>query len=247
MQPLTFAALLAIASLAMVYAMVQFSRAYFEARDTAGWLVAYALTWVAIVILLVAFLREDLRRNLPLVIGIPLGWFALHALILRFGIALRDAPRPVARPVTELDDDLDDDEEPAHEPPLLVKAYGYLKSAAFIVLMVCLVGVGEQMESMQAIDDQLAPHRSRLVALFATLVAAGFALFMGGIIRLLLTAKQSRVIVIGAVSAIVSACALGIVALPPGGKLLVIVTVGYAVVRIVTSSFRRIRHTPTDR
>lgn len=259
---------LAVFSIAMVVAMVRYSRAVLASQEPGIWFTAYLLSWAGIIASLVFLLDDALERNLAILIAFPLGWFALHALILRFGIALRDAPPPPARP--RVFEDVEDVEDVIGEPPpppltLTERVIAWLivtwrKLRSVLVALVIIV-IGQQLGFLHQIDRALAPYRSRLVTILALLIALGFALFMGGIIRFVLRGGQSGqttlhavldswrdgtwtsnvyfIIVAGVFLWLVSAAALGIVVLPPGLKLLVILTIAYTIFRIATAALSR--------
>jgi hypothetical protein len=255
-HPLAFVALLAVTSLVMVYAMVQLSRAILARQQTGNWPVLYAASWAAILIVIVLFLRGEpgaLEANLPIVIAFPLGWLALHWLLVRFAMAIRDAPKPPPR-TTPVEDD--EDEWFAHEPPPMVtwakRAAEFAKLTFNLFLASLVIAVGELLEPLHRIDVRLAPYRSRLTTILIVLAVTGFVMFMGGIIRFVLKGGQSGtlantplVVPAGVALMIVSLCALGIVAGPPGLKLLVMLVVAFLAVRITISTIRRTRHTPT--
>lgn len=152
----------------------------------------------------------------------------------------------------------DEDDEFAHEPPPLVtwgkRGIELAKWTAHLFVVLTVVGIGEQLETLRRIDTGLAPYRSRLIVIFGVLIAIGFVLFMGGILYFVLKGGQSgtlanrpRTVLAGVALAIVSLCALGIAAGPPGLKLLAIATVVYVAVRIAISTTRRSRRTPSGR
>ena len=231
------------ASAAMTWAMVQYSRAKMAGTDPGGWLSAYAMGWAAILSILVVFIGEEpgaLRRNLPLLVIFPLGWFALHALVLHFGMALRDAP---AVPVPPGSDDV----APPPPPTLIQRIVGAVKTIVWIFFALVIIGIGEAIPALKNLDRNLAPHRERITAVLITLLFAGFALFMGGILRLVLRGKGNKVIITGVLLSILTACAFGIALGPPGLKLLVMLTVAYAVLRIFISMWHRTRRRPSGR
>lgn len=255
MHPIAFAALLAAFSALMVYAMVQYSRTVLHSQNPAKWRSAYLLAWAAIMVVVIGFVNREpgaVERNLPILLAFPLGWFALHALILRFGVAIRDSPRRPRRPQTVPDiEEEEDDDEVDHvvpEPPRwLTRTVALLKMMLTATVVLTVIAVGEQIESLQRLDEALLPYRPRLTTGLIALTILGFAMFMGGIIRLILTTVQSRIIIAGVIVMLAGACALGIVAGEPGLKLLAILTVAYVVARIAISMLRRSLHTPTGR
>lgn len=268
MHPLLFVALLAVAALAMVYAMVQFSLAHLRREDPGRWLGAYLLTWGAMAAILVMYLRAEpgaLRANAAVLIGFPLGWFALHALILRFGAAIRDAPEPVPGPTAApAEEDADGSVEviPRPDPTLFERAVvatiRLVRLIAFLVVIGLIMAIGEELEILRAIDARLLPYRPQLVPILAALIATGFAAFMGGIIYFVLTGGQSGtltlrggnvpiVIVAGVLLLVLSAAALGALVLPAGVKLVLIVFFAYALVRAVIGTIRRTRGTSAVR
>lgn len=247
--------------MAMVFAMVQFSRAHLAARDPGLWRAAYLLLWVAILAILVVFLGDALEKNLPILIAVPLGWFALHALILRFAGALRDAPPPPPRPRPPDEEEEEDALAEPEPPPLslteraVIWVIGTWRMARSVLLALVIIVVGQQLGFLHQIDRELAPHRSRVVTLLVVLIAAGFALFMGGIIRFVVRGGQSGqttlqevvdswrdgtwtgnvyfFIVAGVFLWLISAAALGIVVLPPGLKLLILLAIAYSTIRLL--------------
>jgi hypothetical protein len=96
-------AAVAVLSLLMVVAMVQFSRAMLDAGIPADvrasrrkwWGLAYAALWVGIVGAFVVLLRHErgpnARKNWLLLTVMVVGWWGLHGLILWFGGALARA------------------------------------------------------------------------------------------------------------------------------------------------------------
>jgi hypothetical protein len=149
-----------------------------------------------------------------------------------------------------------DEDDFAHEPPPVVtwgrRAIELAKWTAHLLVVLTIIGIGEQLETLRRIDTGLAPYRSRLILIFGVLIATGFVMFMGGIIRFVLKGGQSGTlantpftVLAGVALAIISLCALGIAAGPPGLKLLVIVTAVYIAIRIAISTTRRSRRTPT--
>jgi hypothetical protein len=152
----------------------------------------------------------------------------------------------------------EEDDEFAHEPPPIVRvstrAIRFAKWVGSLFLVSLLIAIGDDLAVLQRIDTGLAPYRSRLVVILGVLLAASFVMFMGGILFFVLKGGRSgtlantpRVVPAGVALAILSLCALGIVAGPPGLKLLTMVVVAFIVIRIAISTTRRTRHTPTGR
>lgn len=272
-HPLAFAALLAGASLAMVYAMVQYSRARLESRDPGHWLTTYLLTWALILAIVIIFLGDDLRRNLPFLAVFTVGWFAVHWLILRFAIAVRDAPKPPPRdaPVVEKEQEVEEEEElvGSAEIPLtlferaVVIVVWLTRWVVSLGIAMLLIVVGSALPFLHTFDARLAPYRGRLLWIFGIGVVLGWLIFMiaimtfvlrggqsgGASLRDLVTGRTNRLFEVIASSValwLVCAIAFGIVVLPPGLKLLVIVAAAYIVIRF-TSTFLRMRRTPSDR
>lgn len=70
--------------LAMVYAMVEYSKAVVEKRETRRmWGQIYALIWFAIMLLLFVFIGDEIDRNSVLFFGVPAVIVGVHLLILR--------------------------------------------------------------------------------------------------------------------------------------------------------------------
>ena len=90
---------LALFSMAMVVAMVRFSLAVLDKEASPvrrkTWGAIYLFLWVGIVATFVHFMMTadpaNGARQAPFVLVAPLGWFALHGLMLSFGVALQRA------------------------------------------------------------------------------------------------------------------------------------------------------------
>lgn len=267
MNPFVFAGSLAVLSLAMVFAMVQYSRAYLDERDRTPererWGVIYLMLWAAILALLVVFAD---RFDVMMVV-VPAAWFAVHGLILRFGAALREAVledrrRAALEPVVELDEE--EPEEPEAPPPppptFAQKLLSILRWIVSIVAVLIVIAIGEAIPFLRRIDAAVAPHKIALQIFLGILLAAGFAMFMGGIIHMVLksrscedgeltfaevqrawhegtwrdTVRMRRFFLIagGVLLAVMSGASLAILTATPGIKLLVIIAVTYAAIRM---------------
>ena len=247
----------------MVYAMVQVSRAHLRDEDPAGWRGAYLISWGVILLVLILFLRGEpgaLERNAAWLLLFPLGWFALHALLLRFAVALRELherPLRAGAPLADAEEEeAEDDADAAHEapsaPPWLTRTIAFAKSASVMLFLLLVFVIGENIAAMHAIDTAIAPHRTTVVMVLGLVTAAGFALFMASTIGFVLKGGQSGIyrfrertgnlspaMVVGPLITFLGAGALGVVVLPPGAKLLVMVTFAYAAARILIATTRR--------
>lgn len=245
MSPLLFVAALAVLSLAMLAAMVRFSRAVLRREESAvQWGLFYAALWVLIFGLAATFLGDDLERNRNLLILIPGAMIVLHALFLRIGIALRDAPPPPPprrRVFPEDEEEEEEEEEPPPPPPptWLDRGKRVLQWVGMLALTLALIVIGQSIGALHDLDAALAPYRADAALLLGVLAAAGFAAFMIGVFR------GTKMAVAGVVTAILSGSALAVVFAPPGIKLLVIATVAYAALRTVMG-WRRL-HLPPRR
>lgn len=244
MQQVALLVALAVASMATVAAMVRFSRAVLQREDNpAQWGFLYAGAWVVVLGILATFLGQDLQRNLVVFIAIPAGIIVLHALLLRLSMAMRDAPppRPVPRPPFAAEEEEEEEEEfgtpTAHEPPLPVRAFFVAAWAARwavgVFLCIVVIVIGESLPPLHAMDARLAPHRTVIGYVLGSIAAAAFAAFMIGAVA------GRRFGIAGAVVLLVAAALLGIVFAPPGVKLIVILTAGYAAVRTIAGFIRR--------
>jgi len=205
---------LAVAALAMVYAMVQWSTALLEAeppatsRRTRLWGAVYAGLWAVLVALFLRlFLLADggLRPGavgwLALFVG---GWWTLHGLILWFGRTLQRANAQAAaaaleQPATdaetepatgETEPEAEEVEPPVtrrrarRKPPRLVRRI--VAWAVMIGLVLVAMVLGE-LPPLQALERWTEANETPLAAAVGGLAALGFALFMGSIIHMLLT------------------------------------------------------------
>ncbi|HEX2123377.1 MAG TPA: hypothetical protein VHL59_17230 [Thermoanaerobaculia bacterium] len=278
----TFVALLAALSVVMVVALVEHAKAFLaERRDEErmrawGWV--YALLWIAIISLIAIHTDAGLRA----VIAVPAAFIALQLLILWFGNRLRLvtlAEREIARSRRVLIEEEPEEEEeeeqlaPPPPPPTLAQRIAaglrsFIRWVVTVTIVLAIIGVGENIDALHRLDAALLPHRPALRVVLPALVAIGFAMFMGGVLSLLLRMPQrvgrrendgeisllelkqrwhdgtwrdsTRVkrffVVIGGVAlAILAGAAMAVVFATPGIKLLVMLVVGFAVVRVILS------------
>ncbi len=276
----TFVGLLAVLSIVMVVAMVEHAKAFLaERRDEErmrawGWV--YALLWIAIISLIAIYTNAGVLT----VIAVPAAFIAVQLLILWFGNRLRVvtlAEREIARSRRVLIEEEEPEEEEEEEelappppPPTLAQkiAAGVRSFIGWVVtvtIALVIIGVGENIDALDRLDAALLPHRPTLRVVLIALVAAGFAMFMGGILSLVLRMPQrygrkenegeisllelkqrwhdgtwrdsTRVkrffVIIGGVTlAILAGAAMAVVFATPGVKLLVMLVVGFAAVRL---------------
>ena len=96
-----------------------------------------------------------------------------------------------------------------------------------------VIAIGESIPALHHLDEALAPHRESLRTICIAAIALGFAMFMGGILHLVLRqGKPSSVITGGVVLASLAGAALLIATATPGLKLLVILVCAYVFFRI---------------
>lgn len=250
MPPVSLAvvlAALAVFSLATVAALVRFSRAVLQrdARERTRWGWIYAASWLAVLATIALFLGDDLRRNAMIVLAIPAAILIMHALLLRFAIAIRDAnERDRAQPrrdpsrfaPPEEEEEEEEEELPPPPPPttaerIRIAFRNAIRWIVSVAIALVLIAVGENLRVLHQLDAALAPHRVVVGRVLAILTAAGFALFMAGAIRFALTKEQPRYLIPGALTMIAGGMALAIVLTPPGVKLIVIIAAVYALTR----------------
>jgi hypothetical protein len=292
MPLLTFVIVLAVLSLAMVYAMVQFTRAVLvPASGARAWGVAYGAAWLAIVGWIVLYAGPA-----PMLGVVAVAWLVVHAAIVWLGTRLRAAaqrPLPPRSTIIENEEEEEEEEPPPPPPPTpptaREKILGAVRSALGLAAVLLVLAIGENIAALRQLDAALAPFRGTLLLLLGLLAAAGFALFLGGIIAFVLRGGDSetergiedvharrlgitrppvqrdseislrelgaawrdgtwrdrprvkRFYVIGGGVALmlVAGAAFGIVAAPPGVKLLIMLTVAYVAVRFARASTRR--------
>jgi sterol desaturase/sphingolipid hydroxylase (fatty acid hydroxylase superfamily) len=123
-----------------------------------------------------------------------------------------------------------------------------------------VIAIGENLPILRSIDRAAAAQRPWLLPLFVVLVACGFALFMGGIIHLILSRgraseeisfrelkkrwregtlrettrlKRFLVILAGVFLMMAAGAAAAIAFAPPGAKLIVILAAAYVATRLI--------------
>jgi hypothetical protein len=210
---LAFVLPLAVVSLVMVYAMVQWSETLLDLEPPPPgwsrrrrWGAAYVGCWLVILLLFARFLGSAeggfTARNLGMLALVVGGWWGLHALIIAFGRAIgRANARAAAGPPAPAGEE-EESEAPgpaAPEAPSALstgaagtpggvrQALGWGASVAVALLAITL---GELSPAMKALEDVMARHQPPLLAVAIGMAALGFVLFMGGLIHLMLTGGQ---------------------------------------------------------
>ena len=143
---------------------------------------------------------------------------------------------------------------------LILRFWARLRWLVTLFVVLLIVVAGQSIPALHRLDAALLPHRPMLQTVLIVLAGAGFAMFMGGILHLVLTkttpeseeisfaelkgawqsgawresirVKRFFVIGGGVLLAITAGVAAAVVFSPPGIKLLVLLVWGYAVVRI---------------
>lgn len=227
------------AFLALALAMV-FAMMLYLAEEGRRWGFLYIGLWIASVGAFVGF-AEGLD---PRIGAVPVAWLIAHWAILRYGPALRrDGSHGWIR--------------------LAMRSARWLLT---LVVVLLVIGIGEALPVLRDLDSSLGPHRATLEIVFGVLLAAGFALFMSGVIHLAVTSRSRadgelkfvdlrrawrdgtwwstvrmrRFLVIagGVALGILAGASLAVVSAPPGIKLLVIVAVAYAIARTILARRR---------
>ena len=143
---------------------------------------------------------------------------------------------------------------------LILRFWSRLRWLVMLFVVLLIIVAGQSIPALHRLDAALMLHRPTLRLALPALAGAGFALFMGGIVHLLLTKKTpeseeisfaelkeawqsgawrdsirvKRFFVIGGgvLLAITAGVAAAVVFAPPGIKLLVLLAWGYALARI---------------
>ena len=283
MPPLLFVTVLAILSLVMVHATVQFTRAVLlPGHGGRAWGVAYAAAWIAIAAWVVLYAGPA-----PMLAVVALAWFGVHAAIVWLGTRLRIAaqrmPPPRRMTAIEEEEEEDEDEEPPRVPTRREKVIAAVRTAAMVLAALVVIAIGENLAVLRQFDAALAPYHRILLPILGIVAAAGFALFLGGVVTFLLRGPDSEtergiedvharrlgilqepvqrdtevtlpeiaaavsdgtwryrprirrfaVVGISIIAMLAAGAAFGIVAAPPGVKLLILLAVVYVAVRIV--------------
>jgi hypothetical protein len=204
LTPTLAAALAAVAVLAllMVAAMVRFSRAAIGWRrpesgagDPLGprplspldrWGLIYALAWLALIgafLVLFAVIGDGFgARNLALLGAVVAGYLAVNAVLILFARALVRANRRSAMAAAAI---------PAPEPVLHVppwtRARRALAMVAFLAGVLLVIGVAEAVPPLARLGTWTDAHRGPLLLATGILAGAGFVLFIGAVLHLVLT------------------------------------------------------------
>ena len=194
---------LALVSMAMVVAMVRFSLALLDKEASPArrktWGAIYLLLWVGIVATLVHFMMTadpvNGSRQAPYVLVLPLGWFALHGLMLWFGVALQRANErsealnaqsaedyAVESDAEEIDDD---DAQPDASAASTPGRAARILSMAWMPFAIAIVIAGNRWTVLRSAHAALAPYRSMIVTASIAVIAAGFIIFIGVIFMVL--------------------------------------------------------------
>jgi hypothetical protein len=206
LTPTLAASLAAVAVLAllMVAAMVRFSRAAIGWRREDGavgpigprplsplarWGLVYALAWLALIgafLVLFAVTGDGFgARNLALLGAVVAGYLAVNAVLILFARALvRANRRPVAAAAAI----------PGPEPVLHVapstRARRALATVAFLAGVLLVIGVAEAVPPLVRLGAWTDAHRGPLLLAAGILAGAGFVLFMGAVLHMVLTAGR---------------------------------------------------------
>lgn len=207
--------LLAIAALALllVFVMVRWSRAMLAPRPpgtdwvigpwssaAALWGLAYVFAWAALIGVLLSFFQRmgsaDTFGNLSFLLLVAAGWMALNALIIAFGRALMRANQRTAAAAEALavEEPVPAGIEPAGEaaPVAPVGPRSRLRDTLLlvrnVVLALLIIAIGEALPQMQRLHAWVAAHQRSILLLAIPAGVIGFALFMGGVIHLILSA-----------------------------------------------------------
>jgi hypothetical protein len=200
---------LALFSMAMVMAMVRFSLAVLDKEASPArrktWGATYLLLWVGIVATFVHSLMtaDPVRgaRQAPFVLLAPIGWFALHGLLLWFGLALQrsnERSEALRAQAAEYDAAEDAGEEVDEEEPqpdaAATSTPGWaarFSSMAWMAFAIAIVIAGNQWAALRSARAALAPYRSVIVVASIAVIAAGFLIFMGGVIFMALSGGRA--------------------------------------------------------
>lgn len=192
MPLLTFVIVLAALSLAMVHAMVQFTRALLTpARGARAWGVAYAAAWIAIIVWVVLYAGPA-----PMLAVVALAWFGVHAAIVWLARRLHLVAQRQPSRVTVIEEDEEDEEDAGEEGPRIPtpreKVIASVKAAAMFLGALTIIVIGENIPLLRRFDAALAPFRANILLLLGVAACAGFALFLGGIVAFLLRGSDSE-------------------------------------------------------
>jgi hypothetical protein len=175
------------------------------------WGFAYLAVWALLIAAFLRFLERVGSRDtasLLLLLLVAAGWLGLNGLIIAFGRAIQRAnERAAAR--AELEEPAAEEEEevapweeaPAVEAPLeepvpapapapRSRLRGVLGTALTVLLFLLAVGIGEALPPLQRLHAWTLAHQEPLLWVTIPVGAIGFALFMGGIVALVLAGGQ---------------------------------------------------------
>lgn len=181
----------------------------------ARWALLYALAWLALIgafLYLFAVSGEGLTpRNLALLGAVVGGYLGVNALLILFARALIRANRRVAEMV---DGEWMAEEgaeppraagappaggeahaassapEPAPEPSPWARARRTLGTVAFLAGVLLVIGVAEAVPALVGLGEWIDARRGPLLLATGLLAGAGFLLFMGSVLHLVLTGGQ---------------------------------------------------------
>lgn len=195
MHPLLFVTVLAVLSLAMVHAMVQFTRAVLlPAPGRRAWGVAYVASWIAVAAWVILYAGPA-----PILAVVALAWFSVHAAMVWLGMRLRTAAqrRPAPSRVTALEEDEEEeaeeeDDEAPRVPTLRDRIIAAAQMIGMLLAAIAIIAIGENMASLRRLDAALAPFRGTLLLILGITAGAGFLLFLGGTLAFVLRGPDSE-------------------------------------------------------
>lgn len=115
-----------------------------------------------------------------------------------------------------------------------------------VLIAAVILGIGESIDALHRLDEVFAPYARTLRIVLPSLVALGFAMFMGGILWMLLSGRKAEgarlyVIASGVALMVLTGFAAGIVFGEPGLRMLLFVVIAYAIIRIAMRKIHKLR------
>ncbi|HEX5714813.1 MAG TPA: hypothetical protein VF179_01565, partial [Thermoanaerobaculia bacterium] len=174
------------------------------------WGLVYLLVWVALIVAFLWFLdaegSEGHLRNLVLMLRVAAGWLALNYLLIVFIRAIQRANLRQKVPVEEPAEGLPQPEpapveQPAAPPAPRSKLRDVLLMVRNLILTLIVIAIGEALPPMQRLHAWVAAHDGPILAVTITAGVIGFALFMGGVIHMVLRAQAQESVTLAEVKA----------------------------------------------
>ncbi|HLE84456.1 MAG TPA: hypothetical protein VJG13_08960 [Thermoanaerobaculia bacterium] len=194
-------AVVAVLAMLMVAAMVRFSRAAVGWRREGGavgpvgprplsplarWGLVYALVWLALIgafLVLFAVTGDGFgARNLALLGAVVAGYLAVNAVLILFARALVRANRRSAAAAAAISAP-----EPVPHASPRTRVRRALATGVFLAGVLLVIGVAEAVPPLVRIGAWTDTHRGPLLLATGILAGAGFVLFMGAVLHLVLT------------------------------------------------------------